>query len=78
MSYLKAEHEVAEAQAMLHVINEQVEKTQLLIAAQQQHYERLLYDYQHNRSASYDNAVSKIVVHSTLKEKDAAHKTLLA
>lgn len=45
---------------------------------QQQHYERLLYDYEHNRSASYGNAVSKIAVHTTLKEKEAALKTMQA
>lgn len=78
LAYLKARHDLEEARATLIVLKTQVEKTKLLIQAQQQHYERLLYDYQHNRSASYDNAVSKITVHNTLKEKEAALKTMHA
>ncbi len=78
LAYLKAKHELSEARASLKVLKTQVEKTKLMIQAQQQHYERLLYDYEHNRSASYGNAVSKIAVHTTLKEKDAALKTMQA
>lgn len=78
LAYLKAEHELAEAKANWTVLEKQLDKTKLLITAQRQHYERLLYDYQHNRSASYDNAVSKIAVHTTLKEKDAAFSTMKA
>lgn len=78
LAYLKAKHELAEARAHLMVLKTQVEKTKLLIQAQQQHYERLLFDYEHNRSASYGNAVSKIAVHTTMKEKDASFKTMQA
>lgn len=78
LAYQRAKHELAEARANLNVLKTQVEKTQLMIQAQQQHYERLLYDYEHNRSASYGNAVSKIAVHTTLKEKEAALKTMQA
>lgn len=78
LAHLKAKHELAEARANLTVLKTQVEKTQLMIQAQQQQYERLLYDYEHNRAASYGNAVSKIAVHTTLKEKEAALKTMRA
>ena len=78
LAYLKAKHELAEAEATLTVLKTQVEKTTLMVQAQQQRYERLLYDYEHNRSASYGNAVSKIAVHSTLKEKEAGLKTVQA
>lgn len=78
LAYLKAKNELSEAQANLRVLKTQVEKTTLLIQSQRQHYERLLYDYEHTRSASYGNAVSKIAVHTTLKEKEAALKTMQA
>ncbi|PJD94200.1 MAG: multidrug transporter [Legionella sp.] len=77
-AYLKAKHDVDEAKAVLSVLKKKIEKTQLLIQAQKQHYEKRLFDYQHNKSASYDHAVSQIKVHTTLKEKDASFKNLQA
>lgn len=77
-AYLKAKHDLDEARATLVVAQRQIEKTQSLIAAQKQRYERMLFDYSHNKSASYDNAVSKIQVYSALKQKDAALNTLHA
>ena len=78
LAYLKAKNDLEEAQATLSVLGKQVEKTQLLIQAQKAHYEKLLFDYEHNRAAAHDNSVSKIMVHSTLKEKDSAQKTMQA
>ncbi len=78
LAYDKAKSDVEEAKAQLTVLNKQVEKTSLLIKAQQQHFERLQFDYQHNKSALSDHAVSKITVNNTLKERNAALNNLNA
>ncbi len=77
-AYLKAQQDLAQARATFVVAQKQIEKTQALIAAQKQHYERMLFDYNHNQSASYGNAVSKIQVYSALKKKEAALNALHA
>jgi multidrug resistance efflux pump len=78
LAYLKAKNNLEEARAYLVVLDKKVEKTKLRIQAQQQIYERTRYDYIHNRSAAYGNAVAKITVHTALKEKDTEFKTLQA
>ena len=76
--YIKTKSDVEEARASLMVLIIQVEKTQHLLQAQKEHYERFLFDYNHNKSALDDHAVSKIMVNTTLKEKNAAFSNLKA
>lgn len=78
LAYVKAKNDVAEARANLVVLTKQVEKTQLLIQAQKALYEKFQFDYQHNKSALSDHAVSKLVVNTTLKDRNAAFNQLKA
>jgi membrane fusion protein, multidrug efflux system len=77
-AYIKAKSDVAEAKAQLIVLTKQVEKTQHLIQEQKERYERYRFDYEHNKSALHDHAVSAIIVNTTLKEKNAAFSLLKA
>lgn len=78
LAYVKAKNDVAEAEANLVVLTKQVEKTELLIQAQKALYEKSQFDYQHNKSALADHAVSKLIVNTTLKDKNAAFNQLKA
>jgi len=72
LAYKKAKSNVAEAKARLCVLKKQVEKTQFLIQAQKERYEKLHFDYIHNHLALTDHAVSKIRVNTLLKEQNAS------
>lgn len=78
LAFKQAQSEVAEAKANLLVFKTQVEKTKSLIQAQKERFERLEFDYKHNKSALADNAVSQITVNTNLKEKNAAASQLQA
>jgi multidrug resistance efflux pump len=72
LTYKKAADEVEQGEAQLQVLKRQVEKTEQLIQAQKQVYERVQYEYQHNLSALKDRAVSQLAVNNLLKERNAA------
>ncbi len=72
LAYIKAKSDVAEAKAQLVVLAKQVEKTQHLVQEQKERYEKFRFDYDHNKSALHEHAVSAIIVNTALKEKNAA------
>jgi len=72
LAYQKAQSDVEEAKARLFVLLKQVEKTQFLIQAQKELYEKLHFDYTHNNLALSDHAVSKVTVNTLLKDQNAA------
>lgn len=78
LAYIKAESDLAEAKEHLLVLTKLVEKTQYLIQAQKEEYENLCFDYDHNKSALRDHAVSKIMVNTLLRKKNSAFKQLQA
>lgn len=78
LAYKKACSDVAEAKAQLKVLNTQVAKSQYLLAAQKQQYEKFQFNYTHYRSALTEHAVSEIRTNTALKEKSAALNQLQA
>ncbi len=78
LAYIKAQCDVAGARAHLLVLIKQVEKTRHLIQAQKERFEKFRFNYDHNKSALDDHAVSKIIVNTTLKDKNAAFSELEA
>lgn len=78
LAYKKATSDVDAAKAHLLVLMKQVEKTQFLIQSQQDTYEKLQFEYTHNKSALADHAVSKIMVNTLLKKHNAALNKLKA
>lgn len=72
LAYKKAQSDVAQANARLLVILKQVEKTQFVIQAQKELYEKFHFDYIHNNLALNDHAVSKVTVNTLLKDQNAA------
>lgn len=78
LAYKKAANDVAAAQAHLIFLQKQVQKTQFLLQSQQDTYEKLQYEYTHNKSALADHAVSKVMVNTLLKEHNAALNTFKA
>ena len=78
LTYIKTKSEVEEAKAYLIVLIKRVEKTQHLIQAQKEQFDKFRFDYDHNKSALNDHAVSKIMVNTTLKDKNAAFSQLKA
>lgn len=78
LAYTKAISDVGEAKAQLIVLSKKVEKTQHLIQAQKELYEKSHFDYVHNNSALNDHAVSKLKVNNMLKEKNAEFSQLKA
>lgn len=78
LSHTKAISDVNEAKAQLKVLTKRVEKTQHLMQAQKELYEKSNFDYTHNNSALRDHAVSKLAVNNMLKEKNASLSQLKA
>jgi multidrug resistance efflux pump len=72
LSYNKAMDDVDEARSYLTVLVKKIEKVSLVIAEQQENYERLDFDYEHNNSALIANAISEIVVNTSMRNKNAA------
>lgn len=78
LAYMKAKSDVKEAKAFLGVLKTRIEKTQHLLLSQQATYEKSLFDYNHNKSAYREHAVSEIALNTTLNEKNAAFNKLKA
>lgn len=78
LAYKRACSDVAEAKAQLVVLMKQVEKTEFLIKSQQADYEKLRFEYAHNKSALSDHAVSEITVNTLLQQSNSAINKLEA
>lgn len=78
LAYIKAKNDVAAAQAHLTTLKKQAEKNHFLITSQQERYEKYRFDYEHNKAAYRDRAVSKIRVNNLLRNKNAAFNQLKA
>lgn len=76
LAYKKARSEVAEEKARLIVLMKQVEKTQFIVKSQHAIYQKLHFEYVHNRSALNDHAVSQITVNTLLNQNNAAMNKL--
>ncbi len=76
LAYQKSVADVGQAGAELAALYQQVEKTQHLVEAEQQVYDRINFNYTHYRVALNYHAVSNIQVDNMLKEKKAAFAKL--
>lgn len=72
LAYKKAVSDVAQAKAQLQVLIKKVEKINYLLQSKQANWEKIQFEYKHNKAALDDNAVSKITVNNLLKENSAA------
>lgn len=72
LSYKKSVADVEKAKAELAVSYKKIEKTQYLLTAERQTYEKLAFDYERYRKALRASAVPEVTVNNMLKEKNAA------
>jgi len=72
LAYKKASSDVAQAKAQLLVLMKKVEQVRYLLESQRATYEKVQYEYSHNKSALEDHAVSKITVNNLLKQNNVA------
>lgn len=77
-AYQKAKYDVIHAKQNLAALIKDKAKTQQLILAEQQRYQRYEFDYQHYHQALKNNAVSQMDVNTLLKKKNGSQYRIQA
>jgi multidrug resistance efflux pump len=78
LAYQRSLSDVKESKIKLKVFAKAIEKTQYLLQSEKDMYEKINYDYQHNRTALREHAVSEITVHNLRKQAEAAQNKIKA
>lgn len=78
LAYKKALHQVEEAKERLKVYEISAEKTQFLLNAQKNNYQKVHFEFTHNQSALVEHAVSAIKVNNLKQQAASAQNQLNA